>query len=157
MDEDALYSRAILRWTAALPETRRLPNPTVSVTRTSRICGSRLRLDLALDTEGRIADVGHEVKACAIGQASCAVFLRHLPGRTLAELQPLAEAFNRMITEGSRADGPAALPAPWQDLVPFAAVHPFRARHGAACLPSEAILSALKHLEKDTHPAAAQA
>lgn len=133
--DDALYSKQILRWTARLPEDRPLDDPDFTVTRTSRICGSRLRLDLRVDAQGRIVELGHQVKACAIGQAACAFFLAHLEGMDRTQAVAAAEAFRGLIQDGA----PAPHAAPWDGLAIFQPVHAVRARHGAALLPVEAL------------------
>ena len=54
---DALYNSRILRLATQIPFTERLENPDVTVSRTSRICGSRLTLDAAFD-DPRLARPG---------------------------------------------------------------------------------------------------
>ena len=133
--DDPLYSTEILRWTSRLRADHRLKAPDFSVTRTSRVCGSRLALDIAEDGAGRIANLGHQVKACAIGQAASAFFLTHLPGLTKTEARDLADAFEGFIRNGAALD----VPVPWDGLEIFRPVQDHRSRHDAALLPAEAI------------------
>lgn len=135
---DDLYSMDILAWTGRLPADSRLDGPSLTLTQTSRLCGSRLVLDFALDSEGRVLELGHQVKACAIGQAATAFFLQHLPGRILTDMLPIAQQFHDFLSMSA----PLELAAPWDALTVFEPVRPYRARHGAALLPAMILLSA---------------
>ena len=82
----ALYNRDILRLAAAIPHQRRLAVLQASVEKSSPVCGSRVTVDLIVDAEGRVAELGQEVRACALGQASAALMGAHAVGRTADEL-----------------------------------------------------------------------
>jgi NifU-like protein involved in Fe-S cluster formation len=77
----ALYNRDILRLAASIPHQRRLEAPQASVMKQSPICGSRVTVDIVTDDQGRIAELGQEVRACALGQASAALMGAHALGR----------------------------------------------------------------------------
>ena len=59
-----------------------------------------------------VADFAHEVKACALGQASSSIMARHVVGSTAEELRNVRAAMRRMLKEG--AEPPAGK---WADLV----------------------------------------
>src|SRR3546814_7382405 len=65
-----LYNRDILRLAASIPYHRRLTDEQASVEKRSETCGSSVTVDVCLDNEGRVANLGLEVRACALGQAS---------------------------------------------------------------------------------------
>src|SRR3546814_16747854 len=65
-----LYNRDILRLAASIPYHRRLTDAQASVEKRSATCGSSVTVDVCLDNEGRVANLGLEVRACALGQAS---------------------------------------------------------------------------------------
>ncbi len=132
----ALYNSRILRLATQIPFTERLENPDVTVSRTSRICGSRLVLDADFDGP-RIKTLGLEVKACALGQAATALVAPRLVGRTRDEIAPAAQAFAAMIKEG----GPVPAP-PWDDLGIFLPVREHPSRHGSVMLIFDAALAA---------------
>ena len=69
----ALYNRDILRLAASIPHQLPLERPQASVEKRSPVCGSRVRVDVIVDEAGRVAALGQEVKACALGQASAAL------------------------------------------------------------------------------------
>ena len=68
----ALYNRDILRLAASIPHQRRLEAPQAGVMKQSPVCGSRI-VDLVTDGEGRVAELGQEVRACALGQAAASL------------------------------------------------------------------------------------
>lgn len=132
---EELYSKEILRLASAISRTGRLAQPDCAVVRTSRICGSRLSLDLKFDGD-QIADLAQEVKACAVGQAICSWAAQNFVGLRIDALQALADGFEDMLKNG----GP--VPEGFPDLEIFRPVHNYRARHGAAMLPFDAIREA---------------
>src|SRR5262245_10359319 len=70
-----IYSQRILELAAALPRTARLPEPEATATAHSKLCGSRVTVDLAM-TGDVVSDYGQSVKACLLGQASSSVMGR---------------------------------------------------------------------------------
>ena len=102
----------------------------------SPTCGSTLAMDLALDDQGRIARLGMRVRACAVGQASAAIFARHAPGRDQAALRDALARLEAWLDD----EGPAP---EWPDLALVAPARAFPARHGAMLLPWRAAAAAL--------------
>src|SRR3546814_11197369 len=81
-----LYNRDILRLAASIPYHRRLTDAQASVEKRSATCGSSVTVDVCLDNEGRVANLGLEVRACALGQASASLLAAHAMGNTVAEV-----------------------------------------------------------------------
>jgi NifU-like protein involved in Fe-S cluster formation len=132
----ALYSRDILRLAASIPHHARLPHPHGSAEKRSAVCGSRVVVDVALDGEGRVAALGQEVKACALGQASAALLGANALGRTPEELAEAREALAAWLAGTSDA------PGAWPGLKVLAAARPYAARHAAILLAFEAAAEA---------------
>jgi len=132
----ALYNRDLLRLAAAIPHLVRLERPQASVAKASPVCGSRVTVDLALDEEGRVAALGMEVKACALGQASASLMGAHAEGRTGEELAEARDALAAYLA-GGRDD-----PGPWPGLAVFADARRFPARHASILLAFEAAAEA---------------
>lgn len=132
----ALYNRDILRLAASIPHLGRLSAPHGSAERTSKLCGSRVAVDAALDGEGRIAALGLDVKACALGQASASLMAAHAIGSSRDQLDAAIESLRRYLA-GERAD-----PGAWPGLAVFAPARAFPARHAAILLPFEAAAAA---------------
>jgi NifU-like protein involved in Fe-S cluster formation len=132
----ALYNRDILRLAASIPHQRRLEAPQASVEKRSPVCGSRVTVDIVLDEAGRVAALGQDVKACALGQAAAALMGAAAPGRTAADLAAARDALAGFLA-GSRDD-----PGDWPGLTLFADARPFTARHRSILLAFEAAAEA---------------
>jgi NifU-like protein involved in Fe-S cluster formation len=132
-----LYSRHILRLAASIPHLGRIDAPHGSAERTSKICGSRIAVDVVLDPGGRIAALGQEVRACALGQASAALMGAHAIGRTADDLEAAGEALACYLA-GQRDD-----PGAWPGLGAFEPARAFPARHPTILLPFEAAAAAV--------------
>jgi NifU-like protein involved in Fe-S cluster formation len=102
----------------------------------SRSCGSTLTLGLVFDADDRVERIGLRSQACAIGQASAAVFAQGAQGRSAAEIAGTAQAVARWLAD----EGP--LPA-WPGLATIAAARDYPGRHGALMLPWTAVLQLL--------------
>ena len=132
----ALYNRDILRLAASIPHQRRLERPQASAEKRSPICGSRVAVDIDLDGEGRVAALGQEVNACALGQASASLMGSHAIGRTSGELDGARDSLAAFL-RGERED-----PGDWPGLAAFAEARPFTARHPSILLAFEAAAEA---------------
>jgi NifU-like protein involved in Fe-S cluster formation len=132
----ALYNRDILRLASAIPHLGRLASPQASADRRSPVCGSRVAVDVMLDEQGRLAALGQEVKACALGQASAALMAGHALGRSAAELREARDSLRAFLSGAS--DDPGA----WPGLALFADARPFTARHPSILLAFEAVAEA---------------
>ena len=132
----ALYTRDILRLAAAIPHQRRLAAPQASAEKSSPVCGSRVVVDLVADDEGRVSELGQEIRACALGQASAALMGAHAIGRTAEELAAARDALAGYLA-GSRDD-----PGDWPGLAVFAPARAYSARHAAILLPFAAAAEA---------------
>ena len=132
----ALYSRAILRLAASIPHQRRLERPQASVEKRSPVCGSRVTVDIVLDGEGRVAALGQEVRACALGQASASLMGAHALGQSVGEIEAARQSLAAYLA-GARGD-----PGDWPGLDAFAEARPFAARHASILLAFEAAAEA---------------
>lgn len=123
----ALYSRDILRLAASIPHLGRLAGAQ-SVEKSSPVCGSRVVVDVVADGAGRVAALGQEVKACALGQASAALMGAHVIGRAPAEIAAAHDALADYLA-GRRDD-----PGDWPGLDVFATARAVTARHPSILL-----------------------
>lgn len=133
---EALYNTRILRLAATIPFAERLADPQASVAKRSPICGSRVTVDLTLDAAGRVAELGQEVRACALGQASASLMAAHAIGRSPAELEAARDALRAFLS------GAAEMPGDWPGLDVFAPARPHKARHASILLAFEAVAEA---------------
>lgn len=136
-----VYNRRILELAGNIPRLGRLPAPDASATAHSRLCGSTVTVDLMMDGD-LVSDFAHDVKACALGQASSSVMARHIVGSTAAELRTLRDDMRRMLKE----EGP--VPAgKWADLEVLIPVREYKARHASTLLIFDAVVDALGQIE----------
>lgn len=136
MDLD-LYNKQILQLAASIPRVGRLAAPDASGTAHSRICGSRITIDLKL-TDDVITDYAQELRACVIGQAVASVVARAVVGLTIGEVYEGAGVLRAVLQDKTFPP-----PGPWAELEPFLPVSDFRSRHGSALLPFEALQHAI--------------
>ncbi len=141
---DALYSDRILGLAANMPRAGRLAQPDASAERTSKLCGSRVTVDVVL-RDGRVADFAQDVRACALGQASAAVLGAHVVGASVAELQLARDALFAML----KAEGPAPQ-GRFADLAVLEPVKDYPARHASTLLAFEAALAAAREAASNT-------
>jgi NifU-like protein involved in Fe-S cluster formation len=131
-----LYTLDILRLAASTARWTRLPAPDASSEKRSPICGSRITVDVALDAEGRVSELGQEVRACALGQASAALMGEHAIGKSAAELGAACDALRHWLA------GQTDTPGDWPGLALFAPAIPHSARHPAILLAFDAVADA---------------
>ncbi|MBY8821220.1 iron-sulfur cluster assembly scaffold protein [Sphingomonas colocasiae] len=131
-----LYNTAILKLAATIPHHARLPAPQGSSEKRSPVCGSRVTVDVMLDADGRVAALGQEVRACALGQASASLMGAGAIGKTRAELEAARDALADFLA-GKREN-----PGDWPGLEIFLPARPHAARHPSIRLAFEAVAEA---------------
>ena len=131
-----LYNQTILRLATSIPHQVRLAAPQATSEKRSPVCGSRIIVDVTLDADGRVATLGQEVRACALGQASAAVMGEHAIGRSADELEAARAALTGWLA------GERDAPGDWPGLDIFAAARPYTARHASIRLAFEAVADA---------------
>jgi NifU-like protein involved in Fe-S cluster formation len=136
-----IYNKRILELAANIPYLGRLPAPEATAVAHSRLCGSKVTVDLAM-TGDAVSAFAHEVKACALGQAASSIMARHVIGATAAELRAVREAVRAMLKEG----GPPPEGA-WADIAVLAPVRDFKARHASTLLTFDAVVDAVGQIE----------
>jgi NifU-like protein involved in Fe-S cluster formation len=132
---EPLYNAEILRLATSIPFQERLADPQASSEKRSPICGSRVTVDLNLGSDGRVAEVGLLVRACALGQASSALLAANILGRTPEELAAARDALTAWLAkEGEAPD--------WPGLSVFTPALDYTARHPSIRLAFEAAAEA---------------
>lgn len=131
-----LYSGRILELAADIPHLGRLPQPQATARKRSPLCGSTVTVDVVM-RDGRVAEFGQDVKACALGQAAAAVLGGAVVGRTPAELATARDALRAMLKDGGPV--PAAPFAEYEVLIP---ARDYRNRHASVLLAIEAAAEA---------------
>lgn len=147
---DDLYSGRVLTLAANIPHLGSLPKPQASVEKTSRLCGSRVKVDLVLDGD-RVVDFAQEVKACALGQAAAGVLGEGVMGASVAELEAGRDALRTLL-----AGGEATPPKRFAALSDLAPIREYPARHASTLLAFEAVVEAAQTIQAAAQPRAAQ-
>ncbi|HWA60505.1 MAG TPA: iron-sulfur cluster assembly scaffold protein [Caulobacteraceae bacterium] len=135
---DDLYSAKILALAANMPRAGRLAAPQGSSEKVSKLCGSRVTVDVVLDGT-RVADFAQDVKACALGQAAAAVLGANVLGAEVEEIERARDALRSMLKEGG--------PPPegrFSDLAMLAPVKDYPPRHTSTLLAFEAAAEACR-------------
>ena len=144
----ALYNREILRLAASIPHHRRLVAPDASADKRSPTCGSRVIADVRLDEEGRIAELGLDVSACALGQASAALMAAEAIGRTPADIVQATQCLRAWLADPQGE----AEPDFWSGLAVFAPARSYPARHPSILLAFEVVSEAALHAASREEP-----
>jgi NifU-like protein involved in Fe-S cluster formation len=134
---DDVYNAKILDFAGNIPRIGRLDDPDATARAHSKLCGSTVTVDLKLE-DGVVSDFAHDVRACALGQASSSIMARNIIGSTPQELQELREVMWKMLKEG----GPPPM-GRWEDLKFLEPVRDYKARHASTMLTFDAVVDAL--------------
>lgn len=136
-----VYNRRILELAGGIPRLGRLDQPDASATAHSKLCGSTVTVDLKMDGD-TITDFAHEVKACALGQASSSIMARNVVGAKAAELRSLRDTVRKMLKEnGAPPNGK------WADIAVLEPVRDYKARHASTMLTFDAVVDAIGQIE----------
>jgi NifU-like protein involved in Fe-S cluster formation len=139
---DAIYTPSLLELAANIPRIGRLPDPHGVGSARSMVCGSEVEVSVMLDTEGRIADLGLEVEACALGQASAAILARSAVGAHIGEVTAARDALADFLTRGG-----AAPTGRFADLSILAPAVGYPRRHASVQLAFRAAVDAMLQAE----------
>ena len=101
-----LYQATILDHNRSPRNFGSLENPNRSADGDNPICGDRLTVQLAVDADGRVADVCFHGNGCAIATASASLMTESVKGRTREEIDETFVRFHELVTTGpgERAD-----------------------------------------------------
>jgi SUF system NifU family Fe-S assembly protein len=136
-----IYNQRILEFASDIPRLKRLERPDATAVAHSKLCGSKVTVDLAMENDV-VTDFGHEVKACALGQASSSIMARHVVGSRVDELKTLREQMYAMLKENG-----APPSGKWKDLEALTPVRDFKARHASTLLTFDAVVDAINQIE----------
>ena len=139
---DDVYNAKILGFAGNIGRIGRLAEPDATSRQHSKLCGSTVVVDLKMDGD-TVTDFAHDVKACALGQASSAIMAEHVVGATAEELRAVRAAMLKMLKEnGPPPEGRFA------DLKYLEPVRDYRARHASTMLTFDAVVDAIDQVER---------
>ena len=137
-----VYNKRIIELAGTIPRIGRLQNPGASATAHSRLCCSTVTVDLKMEGD-TVTDFAHEVKACALGQASSSIMARNVIGAKADELRSLRETVRKMLKE----NGEPPHDGKWADVAVLEPVRDYKARHASTMLTFDAVVDAIGQIE----------
>jgi len=136
-----VYNKRIIELAGNIPRLGRLADADASATAHSKLCGSTVTVDLKMDGDA-VTDFAHEVKACALGQASSSIMAANVVGAKAEELRALRETVRRMLK-----DSGAPPAGKWADTAMLEPVRDYTARHASTLLTFAAVVDAINQIE----------
>ena len=147
-----VYNRRIIELAGTIPRIGRLADADATATAHSRLCGSTVTVDLKMNGD-KVSDFAHEVKACALGQASSSIMAQHVIGSSAEELRTLREGVRKMLKE----NGAPPAQGKWADIAVLEPVRDYKARHASTLLTFDAVVSAIDQIEQKRNGSSAAA
>jgi NifU-like protein involved in Fe-S cluster formation len=138
---DDIYNRRVLELAGGIPRLGRLPSPDATATAHSRLCGSTVTVDLAMDGDV-VTDFAHEVRACALGQASSSLMAQNVVGAHAAEIREARTAMQKMLKENGPPPG-----GRFAEMRVLEPVRDYKARHASTMLTFDAVVDAMDQIE----------
>lgn len=138
---DEIYNSRILEFAGNIPLSGTLPDADAEASAHSKLCGSKVRITLKMDGD-TVVGFAHEVKACALGQASSSIMARHVVGATSAEIRKAREDMLAMLK--ADGEGPSGR---FEDMRFLKPVKDYKARHASTMLTFEAVVDAIGQIE----------
>ena len=138
---DDIYNTKILEFAGNIPLTGAMENADATADAHSKLCGSRVKIYLKMDGE-TVSAFSHEVKACALGQASSSIMARHVVGATADEVRQARADMLTMLKEGG--EGPSGR---FEDMRFLKPVKDYKARHASTMLTFDAVVKAIDEIE----------
>lgn len=143
-----IYNKRIIELAGNIPRLGRLSAPDATATAHSKLCGSTVKVDLKMSGD-TVTDFAHDVKACALGQASSSIMASHVVGSTASELRELRETVRKMLKEnGVPPQGK------WEEIKFLEPVRDYKARHASTLLTFDAVVDAIGQIESKARQAA---
>ena len=136
-----VYNKRIIELAGSIPRLGRLDAPDASATAHSKLCGSTVTVDLKMNGSV-VSDFAHDVKACALGQASSSIMARNVIGSNASELRDLRETVRKMLKENG-----APPQGKWADIAVLEPVRDYKARHASTLLTFDAVVDAIGKIE----------
>lgn len=138
---DDVYNAKILGFAGNIGRLGRLSDPDATAKAHSKLCGSTVVVDLKM-RDGVVTDFAHDVKACALGQASSSIMAQNVVGASAQELREVRETMLKMLKENGPPPG-----GRFADLRYLEPVRDYKARHASTMLTFEAVVDAIAQIE----------
>ena len=94
---DELYREIILDHYRRPHNDQPLAEPSIVADGVNPFCGDETHIQIDLDSDGRVAQVGVQGRGCSISQSSGSLMSDLLKGKNVEEMEELAELFRQMM------------------------------------------------------------
>lgn len=146
---DDIYNNRILELAGNIQRSGTLDDADATSEKHSKLCGSKVRVFLKVQ-DGVVTDFAHQVRACALGQASSSAMARVVVGATTDEIRAARRDMLAMLKEDG--DGPAGR---FEEMRVLKPVKDYKARHASTLLTFDAVVDCLDQIESASQPLAA--
>ncbi len=138
---DDIYNKRILEFAGNIPLAGGMADADAQAEKHSKLCGSKVKVYIKMDGD-KVCDFSHEVRACALGQASSSIMAHHVVGASRAEIRKARRDMIDMLT--ANGEGPEGR---FEDMRVLNPVKDYKARHASTMLTFEAVCDCLDQLE----------
>jgi NifU-like protein involved in Fe-S cluster formation len=138
---DDIYNTKILEFAGNIQRIGSLADADAVAQAHSKLCGSKVKVWLKMEGD-RVTDFAHDVKACALGQASSSIMARHVVGASADELRQARQDMLGMLKE--HGDGPSGR---FEDMRYLLPVRDYKARHASTMLTFDAVVDCIGQIE----------
>lgn len=138
---DDIYNNRILEFAGNIPHAGGMADADAQAEKHSKLCGSKVKVYIKMDGD-QVCDFSHEVRACALGQASSSIMAHHVVGASRAEIRKARQDMINMLT--ANGEGPEGR---FEDMRLLKPVKDYKARHASTLLTFEAVCDCLDQLE----------
>lgn len=138
---DDIYNNRILEFAGNIPLAGGMADADAQAEKHSKLCGSKVKVYIKMDGD-KVCDFSHEVRACALGQASSSIMAHHVVGASRAEIRKARRDMIDMLT--ANGEGPEGR---FEDMRVLKPVKDYKARHASTMLTFEAVCDCLDQLE----------
>lgn len=138
---DDIYNNRILEFAGNIPLAGSMADADAQAEKHSKLCGSKVKVYIKMDGD-QVRDFSHEVRACALGQASSSIMAHHVVGASRAEIRKARQDMIDMLT--ANGEGPEGR---FEDMRVLKPVKDYKARHASTLLTFEAVCDCLDQLE----------
>ena len=140
-DQDALYSKQLMAYAQSVATPYRLKNPDATGNARSMICGSEITIDLCIDPQKKVTEIGYEIDACSLTKTAVAIVKDAVIGQSQKEIADAGKLLSDILEDKNNPPTKH-----WSDLEFLRPCRDYPARHQSILLIFDAIEDAFAQL-----------
>ena len=94
---DGMYREEILEHSRDPRNQQKLADADITAEGVNLFCGDEIHLQVRIDGQGRVQEVGLQGVGCAINKATGSMLTQLIEGRTLNEIEALSNGFSKLM------------------------------------------------------------